>query len=428
MKLHLKSGRLIDPVKGIDSVTDMLIVDGRIERIGASLSSDKSYESIDLKNKVIAPGFIDMHVHLREPGYEHKETIETGCASAAAGGFTAVCCMPNTNPTIDEESVARYVQEEGRRATGGLVDVYPIAAASKGRKGEELSPMAELAKAGAVAFSDDGAPISNAELMRRIFEYSSMYGLPIIQHAEEPTMTKNGLMNEGFVSTRLGMPGIPPIAEELMIVRDMVLLRYVPQAKYHVAHISTIGSIDCVRRAKAEKLNITCEAAPHHFTISDDAVESFDTNLKMNPPLRAKADVQAIKEALRDGIIDVIATDHAPHTIDEKEVEFAQAPFGIVGLETAIGLSITELVHQNYLTLIQLIEKLSVNPRRILSLPTITIQEGEIANLTLLDPTMEWTVDIQSFHSKSKNSPFDGCILKGKAIGIINNGKMYFVK
>ena len=426
MKLHLKCGRLIDPLQGIDVVTDMLIVDGKIERIGETLSSDKSYEVIDLKNKIIAPGFIDMHVHLREPGYEHKETIATGCASAAAGGFTAVCCMPNTNPTIDEESVVRYVQEEGRRATGGLVDVFPIAAASKGRKGEELSPMAELAKAGAVAFSDDGSPIANAELMRRIFEYSSMYSLPIIQHAEEPTMTKNGLMNEGFTSTRLGMPGIPPIAEELMIVRDIVLLRYVPRAKYHVAHISTIGSIDCVRRAKIEKLNVTCEAAPHHFTLTDEAVESFDTNLKMNPPLRTKADVQEIKEALRDGIIDVIATDHAPHTIDDKEVEFTQAPFGIVGLETALGLSLTELVHQNFLTLLQLIEKLSVNPRRILSLPAIRIQTGESANLTFLDPNVEWTVDIQSFKSKSKNSPFHGRILKGKAIGLINNGKFYF--
>ena len=428
MKLHLKSGRLIDPVKGIDIVTDILIVDGKIERIGESLSSDKSFNVIDMKNKVVAPGFIDMHVHLREPGFEHKETIETGCASAAAGGFTAVCCMPNTNPVIDEESVVRYVQEEGRRATGGLVDVFPIAAASKGRKGEELSPMAELAKAGAVAFSDDGSPIANSELMRRIFEYSSMFSLPIIQHAEEPTMTKNGLMNEGFISTRLGMPGIPPIAEELMIVRDLVLLRYVPRAKYHVAHISTIGSVDCIRRAKKEKLNVTCEAAPHHFTLTDEAVESFDTNLKMNPPLRTKTDVQAIKEALRDGTIDVIATDHAPHTIDDKEVEFTQAPFGIVGLETAIGLSITELVHQKYLTLDQLIEKFSVNPRRILSLPAINIQEGEKANLTLLDPDVEWTVDIQSFKSKSKNSPFQGRILKGKAIGLINHGKTYIAK
>jgi dihydroorotase len=427
MKLYLKSGRLIDPVKGKDVVIDMLIVDGRIERIGQSLSVDRSYETIDLKNKVIAPGFIDMHVHLREPGYEHKETIETGCASAAAGGFTAVCCMPNTNPTIDEESVARYVQEEGKRVTGGLVDVYPIAAATKGRKGEELAPMAELSKAGVVGFSDDGSPIASAELMRRVLEYSSMYGLPVIQHAEEQTLTKDGLMNEGLVATRLGMPGIPPIAEELMIERDIILLRYVPHSKYHVAHISTAGSIGCVRRAKAEKLNITCEVTPHHFTLTDEAVESFDTNLKMSPPLRTKDDIQALKEALRDGTIDVIATDHAPHTIDEKEVEYAQAPFGIVGLETALGLSVTELVNRKYLTLNQLIEKLSVNPRRILSLPMINIAEGDTANLTVFDPEKEWVVDIQAFKSKSKNSPFHGRRLKGKAIGIINNGKSWFV-
>jgi dihydroorotase len=426
MKLHLKSGRLIDPAKGKDVVTDMLIVDGKIERIGKSLSADRSFETIDLKNKVVAPGFIDMHVHLREPGYEHKETIETGCASAAAGGFTAVCYMPNTNPTIDEESVVRYIQEESRRVTGGLVDVYPIAAATKGRKGEELAPMAELAKAGAVGFSDDGSPIASAEVMRRVLEYSSMYGLPVIQHAEEQTMTKNGLMNEGLVATRLGMPGIPPIAEELMIERDIVLLRYIPHSKYHVAHISTIGSIECVRRAKAEKLQITCEVAPHHFTLTDETIESFDTNLKMNPPLRTKDDIQALKEALHDGTIDVIATDHAPHTIDEKEVEYAQAPFGIVGLETALGLAVTELVYKKYLTLNQLIEKLSINPRRILSLPEINIQEGEIANLTVFDSEKEWIVDIQAFKSKSKNSPFHGRRLKGKAIGIINNGKSWF--
>ncbi|MBN1398713.1 MAG: dihydroorotase [Bacteroidetes bacterium] len=426
MKLHLKSGRLIDPAKEKDTVVDLLIVDGKIERIGKSLAADRSYEAIDLKNKVVAPGFIDMHVHLREPGYEHKETIRTGCASAAAGGFTAVCCMPNTNPAIDEESVARYVQEEGRQVTGGLVDVYPIAAATKGRKGEELSPMAELSKAGAVGFSDDGSPISNAEIMRRIFEYSSMYGIPVIQHAEELTMTKNAYMNEGFVATRLGIPGIPPIAEELMIQRDIILLRYIPKSKYHVAHVSTAGSVECVRRAKAEKLNITCEVTPHHFTLTDDAVASFDTNLKINPPLRTKDDVKAIKEALRDGTIDVIVTDHAPHTIDEKEVEFAQAPFGIVGLETALGLAVTELVNKKFLTLSQLIEKFSVNPRRILSLPVINIQEGEAANLTVFDPEKEWVVDIQAFKSKSKNSPFHGRKLKGKAVGTVNNGKSWF--
>ncbi len=424
MKLHLKSGTLIDPCSGKEEAMDLFIVDGKIDRMGKRLSPGKDFEEVDLKGKVISPGLIDMHVHLREPGFEHKETIATGCASAAAGGFTAVCCMPNTNPAIDDESVVRYVQHEGRRATGGLVDVFPIAAATKGRKGEELSPIAELASAGAVGLSDDGAPIASAELMRRVLEYSSMFGLPVIQHAEEPTLTKEGLMNEGFQSMRLGIPGIPPIAEELMIARDIILLRYIPRAKYHVAHISTRGSIDLLRRAKAEKLNITGEVTPHHFTLTDQAVEGFDTNTKMNPPLRTKDDIVAIKQALKDGTIDAIATDHAPHTVDEKEVEYTMAPFGIVGLETALGLAVTELVDKKILTLFQLIEKLSKNPRQILGLPKIRIEEGEMANLTLIDPEKEWKVDISSFLSKSKNSPFDGFKLKGKAIGVLNNGNV----
>ncbi|MBI3586382.1 MAG: dihydroorotase [Ignavibacteriales bacterium] len=398
MKLHLKGGRLIDPVAGKDESLDMLIVDGRIEKIGKNVSADKSFQTIELAGKIIAPGFIDMHVHLREPGFEHKETIETGCASAAAGGFTAVC--------------------------EGIVEVYPIAAATKGRKGEELAPMAELAQAGAVGFTDDGSPITSAEIMRRALEYSSMYGIPIIQHAEESSMTHNGCMNEGATSTRLGMPGIPPVAEELMIARDILLLQYVPKARYHVAHISTAGAVEYVRRAKKEKLSVTTEVTPHHFALTDEVVMSFDTNTKMNPPLRTREDVEAMKEGLRDGTIDVIATDHAPHTIDEKEVEYTQAPFGIVGLETAIGLSITELVEKEILSLYQLIEKFSTNPRRILSLPPIRIQEGEVANLTLLDPSVTWTVDTQLFKSKSKNSPFHGYKLKGRAIGIINNGKV----
>ncbi len=423
MKLHLKGGRLLDPVSGKDESLDMLIVDGRIERMGKSLSADRSFQEVDLRNKVIAPGFTDMHVHLREPGFEHKETIETGCAAAAAGGFTAVCCMPNTNPCIDEESVARYVREKGKSVCDGIVEVYPIAAATKGRLGVELSPMAELVQAGAVAFTDDGSPIMSAEVMRRALEYSSMYGTPIIQHAEDSTLSHGGCMNEGFSSTRLGMPGIPTIAEVLMVERDLTLLRYVSQARYHVAHISTGDAVDRVRNAKQAKLQVTCEVTPHHFTLTDEAVETFDTNTKMNPPLRTREDVVAMKEALRDGTIDVIATDHAPHTIDEKEVEYTVAPFGIVGMETAVGLSITELVNHNILSLYQLVEKLSTNPRRILSLPHITIADGELANLTLLDPSAEWVVDIRSFHSKSKNSPFHGKVLQGRAVGIINNGK-----
>jgi dihydroorotase len=423
MKLHLKGGRLVDPVSGKDESLDFLIVDGQIEKVGKNLSADGSYNSVEMRGKVIAPGFIDMHVHLREPGFEHKETIKTGCTAAAAGGFTAVCCMPNTNPAIDDESVASYVHEKGGTVCEGIVDVYPIAAVTKGREGVELAPMAELVEAGAVGFSDDGSPVASAEIMRRALEYSSMYGIPIIQHAEESTMTQGGCMNEGLTSTRLGMAGIPPVAEELMIARDIILLRYVKKARYHVAHISTRGALDHVRKAKKEGLKITCEVTPHHFTLTEEAVSGFDTNTKMNPPLRTDDDRAALMEGLRDGTIDVIATDHAPHTIDEKEVEYTQAPFGIVGLETAVGLSITEVVGKKVLTLFQLIEKLSTNPRRILSLPIIKIAEGEPANLTLLDPSVEWTVNIGSFHSKSKNSPFNGWRLKGRAIGILNNGK-----
>lgn len=423
MKFHLKGGRLVDPFSGKDEAFDLLIQDGRLERIGKSLSPDRSYEVVDLRNKVVAPGFIDMHVHLREPGFEHKETIETGCNSAAEGGFTAVCCMPNTNPCIDEESVARYVREKGKAVCDGIVDVYPVAAATKGRQGTELSPMAELADAGAVAFTDDGSPIMSAEIMRRALEYSSMYGLPIIQHAEDSTLSHGGSMNEGRVSTRLGVPGIPSVAEVVMVERDLTLLRYAPGARYHVAHISTLDAVDRIRRAKKEKLSVTCEVTPHHFSLTDEVVEGFDTNTKMNPPLRTRDDIAAMKEALRDGTIDVIATDHAPHTIDEKEVEYTLAPFGIVGLETAIGLSITELVDSKILTLYQLVGKCSTNPRRILSLPPVRIVEGETANLTLIDPHEEWKVDVQSFRSKSKNSPFHGKLLHGRAVGIFNNRK-----
>jgi len=425
MKLHLKGGRLVDPVSGKDESLDLLITDGRIEKIGKNLSADSSFQSVDLRGKVVAPGFIDIHVHLREPGFEHKETIETGCAAAAAGGFTAVCCMPNTSPAIDDESVARYVREKGRSVCDGIVDVYPIGAVTKGREGTELAPMAELVQAGAVGFSDDGSPVASAEIMRRAFEYSSMYKTPIIQHAEESSLTQGGCMNEGFVATRLGMPGIPPVAEELMVVRDIILLRYIPRARYHVAHVSAANTLAHIRRARSEGLNVSCEVTPHHFTLSDEAVSGFDTNTKMNPPLRTADDVAALKEGLRDGTVEVIATDHAPHTIDEKEVEYTQAPFGIVGLETAIGLSLTELVDAKILTLFQLVEKLSTNPRRILSLPPITIAQGEPANLTLLDPVVEWTVDLAAFHSKSRNSPFNGRRLKGRAIGILNNGSLW---
>ncbi len=424
MNLHLKGGRLIDPSTGTDTLQDLHIVDGRIEKIGTSIGP-KGAETVDLKGKWVVPGLIDIHVHLREPGFEHKETIESGCTSAREGGFTAVCCMPNTNPAIDDESVARYVRQKGREVLEGMVDVYPIAAATKGRHGEELAPIAELVDAGAVGLSDDGAPIANAEIMRRVLEYSSMFGIAVIQHAEEPTMTKGGCVNEGFVSTRAGLPGIPSVAEELCIARDLLLLGYVPKARYHVAHISTRGAIELVREGKRKGLAVTSEVTPHHFTLTDEAVLSYDTNTKMNPPLRTKDDVQAVLEGLRDGTIDVIATDHAPHTIDEKEVEYTVAPFGIVGLETAVGLTLTHLVKTGLLTPIQAIAKMTTNARAVVGLPQVRFEAGQPANLSLIDPELTWTVDAASLRSKSKNTPYGGHRLTGRAVGVINNGRMY---
>ena len=419
-RFFLHGGRCIDPLTQADSILDIVIVDGVIQSMKPSIATPSDCEVVDLRGKIVAPGFIDMHVHLREPGFEHKETIETGTLSAAYGGFTAVCCMPNTNPAIDDESIVRFVHSQGKNVNNGIVDVFPIGAVTKGRKGKELSSIAELVQAGAVALSDDGAPVYDAEIMRRALEYASMYDVPIIQHCEEPALVQGGVMNEGLVATELGLPGIPPVAEEIMIGRDVRLTEYT-RSRYHVAHMSTAGSVNLVRDAKKKGVSITCEVTPHHFTLTDDIVRSFDTNTKMNPPLRTQSDIDAIKDGLRDGTIDVIATDHAPHSLDEKEVDYLQAPFGIVGLETAIGLAITELVETKILTLSQLIEKFSANPRKIIRRPIAT-REGEVANFTFIDPGAVWTVKTSRFKSKSKNSPFEGRTLKGKAIGIFNHG------
>jgi len=425
MNLLLKSCRLIDPAAGIDDVRDIHILNGRIEKVGSHLVIPPGATTHDLKGMVAAPGFIDMHVHLREPGFEHKETIATGVAAAAAGGFTAVCCMPNTNPAIDDESVIRYIQSKAQMAMGGLVDVHPVAAVTVGRKGEHLAPLAELSDAGAVAFSDDGDPVHDAEVMRRALEYAAMFRKPVIQHAQDMPLTKGGVMNEGFVSTSLGLWGMPGVAEEVVVSRDITLTGYTG-GQYHIAHMSTAGSLELVRQARHRGLQVTCEVTPHHFTLTDEAVRTYDTNTKMNPPLRTAADVEAMRQGLRDGSIDVIATDHAPHSFDEKQVEYQAAPFGIIGLETAIGLALTGLVHTGILSLSQLIEKFSVNPRRILHLPEVRISEGEMANLTLFDPAAEWTVDPGTFKSKSKNTPFGGYKLLGKPTGVINNGTAYW--
>jgi dihydroorotase len=423
--LLLKNGRLIDPAKGRDETVDLQVVDGHIERLGSNLSASGA-QVIDLKGKIIAPGFIDMHVHFREPGFEYKETVATGCAAAAAGGFTAVCCMPNTNPPIDDEAVVRFVRDRGRMALGGVVDVHPIGAVTAGRKGEHLAPLAELSEAGVVGFSDDGDPVHDAEIMRRALEYSAMFDRPIIQHAQDLPLTRGGVMHEGAVSTALGLPGMPGIAEDLMVARDLQLVEYTG-GRYHVAHVSTAATVQLVREARSRDLPVSCEVTPHHFTLIDEAVRGYDSNTKMNPPLRPRSDLEGVLEGLRDGTIEVIATDHAPHSFDEKQVEFPAAPFGIVGLETALGLVLTELFYKHVLSLQQIVEKLSLHPRRILGLPPVTIEEGAAANLTIFDPAVEWVVSPELFRSRSRNTPFGGMRLKGRPVGIINNGAEFWL-
>jgi dihydroorotase len=422
----IKNTRIIDPSSNLDMNADIMIENGVITSIAKAIAAPEDAHVYDVKGAVSAPGFIDMHVHLREPGYEHKATIATELSSAAAGGFTAVACMPNTNPAIDDSSIVRYIKEQALKTMDGMIDVYPIAAVTKNREGKQITEMAELSDAGVVGFSDDGSPVESTQIMRIALEYSKMFNKPIIQHAEDTSLSHGGVMNEGFVSTTLGLPGIPTIAEALMIQRDIMLTVYCG-GKYHVAHLSTKAGLELIREAKEKGLPVTCEVTPHHFTLTDEEVRSFDTNTKMHPPLRTREDVEAMREGLKDGTIDVIATDHAPHSYDEKEVEYLYAPFGVVGLETAIGLSVTELAKPGILTLSQMIEKFTVNPRRILDLPPVVIREGEKACLTVFDPEWEWVVDIYKLKSKSKNSPFHGRKLFGKPLGVVNHGKAVFV-
>lgn len=408
--LLIKNGRVVNPATQTDEVCDLLIKEGLIEKLGKDLSAQGA-EVFDATGKVVAPGFIDIHVHFREPGFEYKETIETGSRSAAKGGFTAVCCMPNTNPTIDNEMVVEYVQSVSRKVSD--VRVFPIGTITVGQKGEQLAEIGALHKAGVVAVSDDGFPVKNSEIMRRAMEYSKMFNLPVIDHCEDPDLSHHGVMNEGYTSTVLGLKGIPRESETIIIARDIQLAR-LTGARLHIAHLSTHESVDLVRQAKNEKLSVTCEVTPHHFSLTDEALLGYDANFKMNPPLREKGDVDAILEGLKDGTIDCIATDHAPHADYEKLVEMDYAPFGIVGLETSVSLGLDRLVKTKVLTLSQWVEKMSTAPARLLSLEGLgSLEPGMAGDVTILDLDKEVKIDNEQFESKSKNSPFQGWKLKG---------------
>ena len=423
MTIVIKNGRVIDPANGLDEPKDLLIDKGRIKALESpgSISFDAGEKPsvIDAKGCVVCPGLIDMHVHFREPGFEYKETITSGCQSAAAGGFTSVAVMPNTNPVNDTRAVTEHILSLAR--TEGIINVYPIAAITQKLEGERLSEMADLKDAGAIAFSDDGRPVMNNELMRRAFEYSKMFKLPLIQHSEMLDLTEGGCMNEGMVSTELGLKGMPTEAEDIMVYRDIALLEKTG-GRLHVAHISSKNSVDLVRQAKSRGLSVTCEVAPHHFTLTDEAVRGYDTNTKMSPPLRAIDDVEAIKEGLQDGTIDIIATDHAPHDIADKQVEYQNACFGIVGLETALPLSL-KLVDEKILSMGDVIKKLTSTPADIFNLKAGSLSLGNEADILIFNPNLEYSIDISKFHSKSKNSPFDGWKVKGKVIHTLVKGK-----
>jgi dihydroorotase len=421
MSLLIRGGRVIDPANSVDAVLDVLIADGKIEKVGKSLAVPPGAEAVDAAGKVVCPGFIDIHVHLREPGHEYKETVQTGTRAAAAGGFTAVACMANTNPVNDNGAVTDYILAKAK--VEGVVRVYPIGAVTKNLKGEELAELAELAEAGCVAFSDDGKCVMNAGLYRRAMEYTLPFGVPVISHAEDAHLARGWAMNEGVVSTEIGLPGIPAAAEDVMVARD-ILLAELTGAHVHIAHLSTAGAVRLVRDGKARGVRVTAEVTPHHLVLTEDAVRTYDPNTKMAPPLRTKRDVEALVEALADGTIDCVATDHAPHALAEKEGEFDHAAFGIVGLETAVAVLLDRLVRPGLLPLPTLVSRLSRDPARLLGLPGGSLAVGAPADVTVLDLERTATVDPARFRSKSRNTPFGGFSLTGGPWLTIVGGKV----
>ncbi len=420
--LVFKNGSVWDDTKKKVVKSDLVLKNGKIEKIGDPGKIAADAKVIDVTGCYILPGFADIHVHFREPGFEEKETIETGCAAAASGGFTAVCCMPNTNPVIDNQEVTGFIKD---RAKDHLVNIYPIGAISKGLKGEEMAEIGFMFKAGIVGVSDDGLPVLNSKLMRLALEYTKMFDVPVITHAEDKDLTSAGCMHEGFFSTKLGLKGMPGLGEDIMVGRDIMLAEFTG-GKLHIAHVSTAASVDLVRKAKKKGINVTAEVTPHHFTLTDAECQTFDSNFKMNPPLRSKDDVDAIIKGLKDGTIDVIATDHAPHHPDSKEGEFDLAAFGVTGLETALGVYLTELVDRKGFDEVNgIIEKLVVNPRKIVNIPVPEIKKGASAEIAVIDPNEEWTVLKDNFYSKSANSCFLGRKLRGKVKAVVNNGKIW---
>lgn len=422
MKKLLKGARVIDPSQNTDTTSDVLIVDGHIAAIKDEIEISDA-KVIDLSGMIVTPGLIDMHAHFRDPGYEYKEDIESGSMSAAAGGFTAVACMPNTNPPIDNSALVQYVKSKASKA--GKIKLLPIGCVSKGQEGKEIAEMGDMAQAGAVAFSDDGKPIADSALMRKAMVYASMFDKVIIDHCEDPFLFEGGQINEGYISTLLGLAGIPTAAEEIMVARNILIAREMG-TRVHIAHVSTEGSLKLIRQAKSEGVKVSCEVTPHHLTLTEKAVMGYDTNAKVNPPLRTQSDIDALLEGLKDGTIDAIATDHAPHHMDEKDLEFDKAAFGMVGLETALGVILTHIVKEGILSLNAAIEKMTSGPAKVLGLDMGTLKIGAPADITVIDPNRVWTVDKNKFFSKGRNTPFDGWRLTGKAVLTMVDGRIVY--